>query len=142
GVLADEQRVVGFAEEAGVLAGRHGAVGDDVGVGDEGGDAGAGGGQAIDNGAVGGTQVGRVAQPLVVGRRRVAGEAVVAGRVVVFHFVAQAAEDRHLVHHSRHSRQPFADVEARNPGGDRLEFAADAVGGVGLHVEGVVVTRP
>ena len=41
-VLGEEQRVVGLAEEAGVLPGGDGAVADDVRVGDEGGDAGPG----------------------------------------------------------------------------------------------------
>src|SRR5205085_2562469 len=84
-VLVDEERVVPLAQEGGVLARRHRAVADDVRVGHEGRDAGTGGGESVHDGAVGGEQVARVAQALVVGGRGVAGQAVVAGRVVVVH---------------------------------------------------------
>ncbi len=36
----------------------------------------------------------------------------------------------------------LADLDAGQPGRDRLELAADAVGRVGLEVEGVLVRRP
>ena len=74
-------------------------------------------GEAIDDGAVGREQVARVAQPLVVGRRGVAGEAVVAGRVVVLHRVPQRrGSGVTLSMTRRHARQPLADVQRRARG--------------------------
>ena len=56
-VLVHEQRVVRLAEEAGVLAGRDRAVGDDVRERDERGDALRGRGELVDDAAVGGEEV-------------------------------------------------------------------------------------
>ena len=51
-VLADKQRIMGLAEKAGILAGRDGTVGDDIGKGNEGGRTGAGGAEGVHDGAV------------------------------------------------------------------------------------------
>ncbi len=122
-----------------MLAGRDGAVADDVREGDEGGDAFLGRGESIDDGAVGGEEVARVAEALVVRRRGVAGEAVVAGGVVVLHGVPQRADEGDLVHDAGAVGQVLADAQAGDAGGDGFVFAADLGGGGGLHVEGVVV---
>ena len=55
----------------------------------------------------------RVAEPLVVGRRGEAGEAVVAGRVVVLHRVLQAADDGELVGHRGELRDALAEDARR-----------------------------
>ena len=107
-----------LAQEAGVLAGRDRAVADDVRIGDERRRAVRGRGEAIDDGAIGGEQFARIAQPLIVGRRRHAGQAVVAGRVVVLHLVLHAAHQRHLVHDVAHARQHLADGDAGGRAGD------------------------
>ena len=72
--------------------------------------------------------------------------AVVAGhhavRVVRVVFVRDAPHDSHLVQASGEHRQVFADAVAGQHGGDGLELAADAVGGVRLGIEGIDVRRP
>ena len=98
--------------------------------------------ELIDDAAVGGKQVERIAQPLVVGRRGVAGEGVVAGRVVVLHRVRERADQRHLVHPLGRLGQLLADLDVRAARRDRRQRPANAVGGVGLHVEHVDVARP
>jgi hypothetical protein len=139
-VLIDEEWIVGLAEKAGVLSRRDGAVADGVGIGHERRHASPRRGETIDDGAVGGKKVVGIAQPLIVGRRSIAAQAVIAGRVVIFHGVVQGAHQRHLVHDARQAGEAFAHRHARHIAGDGLELAADGVGRGRFHVEGVVMT--
>src|SRR5262249_4196248 len=115
-ILADEERVVLLAEEAGVLTGGDRAVGDDVRIADKGRRAAGRGGEAVDDAAVGGEQITAVAQALIVDGRGEASEAVIAGRVVVAHLVADAADEGDLVHDARHARQLLGNDDARSAG--------------------------
>src|SRR5262249_18514678 len=53
-----------------------------------------------------------------------------------------AAHERDLIHDAGRARQFLADDDTRGAGADRPVLPADLLGRVGLHVEGVVVTRP
>ena len=56
--------------------------------------------------------------------------------------VGHRPEDRHLVHHAREQRQALRDPQARHIRVDRAaDFAPDALGRVGLGVEGFELTR-
>ena len=55
--------------------------------------------------------------------------------------VRQRANDGRAVHARRHLRKVFANVQARVARCDRLEFAADFIRGVGLHVERFELAR-
>ena len=94
-----------------------------------------------DRAAVGRIELLRVAEPDVVERRGVAGQAVIGRRVVVLHPVVHRADLREPVDHRGEPRQVLADRQARLAGGDRLELAANARRRVGLHVERVQVRR-
>ena len=142
GVLGEEQRIVGLAEEAGVLARRDRAVADHVRIGDERRHAVRARGELIDDAAVGREQVERIAQPLIVGRRGVAREGVVAGRVVVLHRVRERADQRHLVHPLGRFGQLLADLNLRAARRDRLERRAILIRRIGLHVEHIDMARP
>ena len=98
--------------------------------------------ELVDHGAVAGKQLERIAQPLIVARRRVPGQRVVARRVVVLHRVRHATDQRHLVHDLRRLRQLLADLDAVGARRDRLVRPANALGRVRLHVEHVDVARP
>ena len=124
-------------EEAGVLARRNRAVRDDVRIGDERGEFAADRREPVHHRPVGGPQIERVAQPDVIQRRGVAGERVVARRIVVLHRVRHRAHESHLVHDLRQVRQPLADLNAIGAGGNGLVRAADLFRGVGLHVKHV-----
>ena len=58
----------------------------------------------------------RVAQPLIVGRRGIAGKAVIAGRVVVLHLVVQATNESDFIHDPRDVRQSVRRPECRERG--------------------------
>ena len=132
-----------LAEEAAGLAGRDTPVAQDVRERNKGRH-----GRIIDRlelgdrAAVGGVELLGVAEADVVDRRGVAGQAVVGGRVVVLHLVVHRPDLGELAHHLREPGQVLGDEQARLGRGDRLELAADAVGGVGLHVERIEVRRP
>jgi hypothetical protein len=98
--------------------------------------------ELIDDAAEGGEQVERIAQPLVVARRRLPGEGVVAGRVVVLHGVGQRADERDVVHPLGRFGQLLADLDIRAARGNRLERAAIVVRRIRLHVEHIDVARP
>ena len=82
--------------------------------------------QPGDRAAVGRIKLLRVAEPDVVERRSVTGQAVIGGRVVVLHPVVYRADLRELVDHRGEPGQVLADRQTRLAGGDRLELAANA----------------
>ncbi len=71
----------------------------------------------------------------------VAGEDLVSGVEVVGVLVGERADDRELIGPGGEAGQVLADPDAGGGGVDRVELAADALGGVGLHVEGVEVAE-
>ncbi len=138
GIARDEERVVFLPEETGVLSRGLGSIGHHVGVGDEGGQFRDGSRrEVIDHRPVGRIEVERVAQPLVVGRRGVPGQGVVAGRVVVVHGVVQGPDHGDAVHEPRHAGKVFADLDVRAAGPDRLVRTAVFPGRLRLHVEDI-----
>ena len=94
-----------------------------------------------DRAAVGGVELLGVAQADVVERRRMAGQAVVRRRVVVPHRVMDRADLGELSMTVANRGRCSVTVQAGLGRRDRLELAADAVGRVRLHVEGVDVRR-
>jgi len=124
-----------------MLPRRDRAVADRIGVGDERRHAIGARRQMIDHAAVRGEQVQRIAQPLVVGRRGMPGEGVVAGRIVVLHGVGQRADQRHQVHPLGRLGKLLADLDIRAACGDRLQRRAILVRGARLHVEHVNMAR-
>ena len=66
-----------------------GAVGDGMRERDKARHTGGAGGETVGDSAIGGEQVARVTQPLVIGGRGHAGEAVIAGGIVVGHSVVE-----------------------------------------------------
>ena len=141
-ILWDEQRVMRLAEEARVLAGRDGAVGDDVRIRDEGRHVLRAGRELVHHGTVRGKQRERIAQALVIARRGAATQRVVTRRVVVLHRVIHRADERDLVHDLGHARETLAHLDAVGAGGDRLVRPANLFRRVRLHVEHVDVARP
>ena len=142
-IAQDEQRVVDFAQETRVLGGDEGAIRNRVGKRGEGGEVAAlERSEAVHDGAVGGEEVNRVLEPLVIRGRCVPGERVVARRVVVLHRVVHGPDEGDLVHDLRGAREEGVDLDAIGAGGHRLVQAADALGRVGLHVESLEVARP
>ncbi len=142
-VSRDEKRVERFAQKARVLAGRDAAVAKNIRVRDErrhrrvfdrl---------QLGDRAAIGGVKLLGVAQADVVNRRCVAGQAVISRRIVVLHPVIHRTDLGEAIDDRRKPRQMLADTKTGLAGGDRLELAANSVGRIGLHVEGVEVRRP
>jgi hypothetical protein len=90
-ILQDEQGVVPFAEETRMLPGSDRTVRDHMRIGDEGGQIISYWGQFIDDRAIGREQIERIAQPLIVGWRGMAGQRIIAGRVVILHGVVHRA---------------------------------------------------
>ena len=97
--------------------------------------------QPGDRAAVRRVQLLGVAEPDVVERRSVSGQAVIRGRVVVLHPVIHRANLGELVDHRGEPRQVLADRQARLTGRDRLELAANAGRRGRLHVERVQMRR-
>ena len=137
-VARDEEGVVLLAEKARRLAGGHAAVAEDVGVRDIRRHGWIGhGAEPGDRAAEGRVKLLGVAEPDVVERRLVAGEAVIGGRVVVLHPMMDRTDLRAAAQDLREAGEMLRQVQTRPARRDRLELAPDAVGGVGLHVKSV-----
>ena len=67
---------------------------------------------------------------------------LMAGLVDRRRLVIDRADQRIAVGHLGHQREVLADLDAGHVGLDRLERAADVVGGVGLEVPGVELAGP
>ena len=126
-----------------MLAGSDAAVAQDVGERDERGDRPIlGRPEPGDRAAIGRIKLLGVAEPDVVERRNMTGQAVISGRVVVLHPVIDRADLRELVDHRGEPGQMLADRQTRLAGGDRLKLAANAGRRGRLHIERVEVRRP
>lgn len=137
GIASDEERIVLFAEETGVLAGGDGAVADDMGKGDGSGEFGSGGrGEFVDEGTVGGEEFLGILEPDVVEGWSVTSEGVVGGGIVVPHGVMDGSDETNLVHDPGHAGETFIDPQAGDIRWDGFVETADAFGGIGFHVEG------
>ena len=71
-----------------------------------------------------------------------AGQRVIDAHLVLVAGMRVRADDRQLVRVPGDLRQLIANLNARNHRRDRLELAADAVGGLGLEIERVLLRRP
>ena len=126
GVACHEQRIVRFAEEAGVLTRRDLTVAQDVRVGDKRRHPVRGRREPVHDRAIRRKQLLRVPQPDVVERRRVTRQRVVGRRVVVLHRVMHRSHQRDLVHHLRHFRQLVGDANPRRGGVDHSKVTPHA----------------
>ena len=141
-VLCDPQWVMHFAKEASALAGRNRAIADDPRQRHKGRHFIPARTQAIYNRSIRGEQLRVVAQCDVVYRRRMSRQRIIGRRIVVVHVVVHRADQRHLVHDLRESRQMLADrdpIRARPLG---FMLTAHRFRRVRFHVEHVDMARP
>ena len=141
-VFGEEEGVVPLAEKARMLARRGGAVSNRVWIGNKGRHLAAAGLDGINNRSIRGPEVERVPQPLVVARRSMAGQGVVAGGVMVFHGVGHAVDQRDPVHPLGHLRKVLRHRQPRHDAWHRRQRPADLRRGIGLEIKGVEMARP
>src|SRR5207244_2675401 len=98
--------------------------------------------EPIDNGAIGWIEFLTVTESDIIQRRRMPGQAIVSGRVMVLHRMVHAADQGELVRHPRYARQPFTHHQSRGLGRNRLEFTSNRLRRRRLHVERIDMTRP
>ena len=125
-----------------MLSRRHGAVGNRVRKRDKRGHLAAVGTQSINHRSIGRPEVEGVSQPLIITRRRMAGESVVAGGVMVLHGVGHAVNQRHPVHPLRHLGEMLRNGKPRHHTRNRRQWPTDLGRCIRLEIKGVEVTRP
>ena len=96
----------------------------------------------VDDAAVSRIKIERISQPLIVRRRFVPRDGIVARRCMIVHAMRHAADLADAIHSLRQLRQMLTDLHSRHDGIDRLIGAAHRIRRGGLHIKGVELTGP